>query len=70
MENGTGFTAWAIARAEAIVADQGLKLIEAANGEASHIRERQIVRLTVAIIEALVDARNFAPSQQQTSKSH
>ena len=59
MNISKNFTGWAIDRAEAIVADQGLDIIESTTDHPRWTNEQKIVRLTLAIIEALVDAHNF-----------
>lgn len=62
------FTGWAIDRAEAIVADQGFDLLSADGDHPRWTSEQKIVRLTLAIIEALVDAHNFARDDEKPSR--
>jgi hypothetical protein len=65
MNISKNFTGWAIDRAEAIVADQGLDAFESENDHPRWTREQKIVRLTLAIIEALVDAHNFGRGDEE-----
>lgn len=59
MTNDNNFTAWAMDRAEAIIRDQGLELLQPHDCQSNPTREQQVLRLTMAIVEALIDARNF-----------
>jgi len=59
MDISKNFTGWAIDRAEAIVADQGFDVVEPTHDHPRWTKEQKIVRLTLAIIEALVDAHNY-----------
>jgi hypothetical protein len=59
MSEAKNFTGWAVDRAESIVSNQGLDLLNSRNTGARRSTEQCIVRLTVAILEALIEARNF-----------
>ena len=61
------FTGWAIDRAEAIVADQGFDIIQSVTDHAT-MKDQRIVRLTLAIIEALVDANNFGRDTEKPDR--
>jgi hypothetical protein len=68
MNISKNFTGWAIDRAEAIVADQGFDIIESTCDHPRWTKEQKIVRLTLAIIEALVDARNFGAGEEKPTR--
>lgn len=68
MNISKNFTGWAIDRAEAIVADQGFDIVESTSDHPSWTKEQKIVRLTLAIIEALVDARNFGHGEEKPAR--
>lgn len=59
MSKSKNFTGWAVDRAESIVSNQGLDLLHSTDTEGSRSSDQCVVRLTVAILEALIDARNF-----------
>lgn len=63
MENDTEFSAWAIDRANAVIREEGIELIRSSVGQSDLAVHHCIQQLTIAIIKALVDARNF-PLQQ------
>jgi 2-keto-3-deoxy-L-rhamnonate aldolase RhmA len=67
MRISKNFTGWAIDRAEAIVADQGFDIIHSATDHAP-TKDQRIVRLTLAIIEALVDAHNFGRDSEKPDR--
>lgn len=62
MSGSKNFTEWAIDRAEEIVSGQGLDLLRSASDDPKWGTDHCIVRLTIAIIEALIEARNFEPA--------
>lgn len=62
MSGSKNFTEWAIDRAEEIVSGQGLDLLRSASDDPKWGADHCIVRLTIAIIEALIEARNFEPA--------
>ncbi|MCZ7448339.1 hypothetical protein [Rhizobium rhizogenes] len=66
MSGSKNFTEWAIDRAEDIVSAQGLDLLRSTSEGHRWSTDYCIVRLTIAIIEALIEARNFAqmPSER------
>jgi hypothetical protein len=59
MSKTKSFTGWAVDRAEEIVAKNGLELLHSAEPDARWTSDECIVRLTVAILEALIEAHNF-----------
>ncbi|MDE1994694.1 MAG: hypothetical protein KGI75_19475 [Rhizobiaceae bacterium] len=59
MSSSNNFTAWAIDRAEQIVSAQGLDLLRSASDNPKWTTDQCVVRLTMAIIEALIESRNF-----------
>ncbi|NTF91453.1 hypothetical protein G6L46_30260 [Agrobacterium rhizogenes] len=59
MSGSKNFTEWAINRAEEIVSAQGLDLLRSTSQDHRWSTDYCIVRLTIAIIEALIEARNF-----------
>ena len=70
MNISKNFTGWAIDRAEAIVADQGFDALDTDRDHPRWTREQTIVRLTLAIIEALVDAHNFGREESPKRELH
>lgn len=68
MSNYKNFTGWALDRAEAIVADQGFDIIESTSDHPRWTKEQKIVRLTLAIVEALVDAHNFGREDEKPDR--
>ena len=68
MSGTKNFTGWAIDRAEAIVADQGFDVIESTDNSSGWTREQRVVRLTLVIIEALVDAHNFSRNDDKPAR--
>jgi len=68
MSGTKNFTGWAIDRAEAIVADQGFDIIESTDNLSGWTKEQRVVRLTLAIIEALVDAHNYHRGDERPTR--
>jgi hypothetical protein len=62
MSKTKSFTGWAVNRAEEIVSRNGLELLHSTEPDARWTRDECIVRLTVAILEALIEAHNFDAS--------
>jgi hypothetical protein len=60
--SGNTFPEWAIVRAEKIAKIEGLRLVTTAGFADRDLTESGLVQLTLAIVEALVDARNFETS--------
>ena len=59
MSKSKNFTGWAVDRAEAIVSNQGFDLLNSKALDSTRSTDQCFVRLTVAILEALIEARNF-----------
>ncbi|MDL2402579.1 hypothetical protein [Rhizobium mayense] len=59
MSKAKNFTGWAVDRAEAIVSSQGLDLLRSTDPNSRWTTDECVVRLTIAILEALIDAHNF-----------
>ena len=60
--SGSIFPQWAIDRAEKIAKVEGFRLLTTASLADRGLTETGLVQLTLAIVEALVDARNFETS--------
>jgi len=67
MSKSKNFTGWAVDRAEAIVSNQGFDLLNSKTEDSARSTDQCIVRLTVAILEALIEARNFERPGVSTS---
>jgi|GEM_PF-2506568 len=59
MSKAKNFTGWAVNRAENIVSNQGLDLLRSTDPNSRWTTDQCVVRLTFAILEALIDAQNF-----------
>lgn len=59
MSKSKNFTGWAVDRAESIVSNQGFDLLNSRTSDSTRSTDQCVVRLTVAILEALIEARNF-----------
>ena len=59
MVNIKTFTGWAVDRAEKIVSDQAMDLLMSGSPDSPRSKEQCLLRLTVAILDALIEARNF-----------
>jgi len=64
MSKTKSFTGWAVDRAEEIVARNGLELLHSTEPHAAWTSDECIVRLTVAILEALIEAHNFEANSE------
>ncbi|MBO9136961.1 hypothetical protein J5289_26935 (plasmid) [Rhizobium sp. B230/85] len=59
MSGSKSLTEWAINRAEEMVSAQGMDLLRSTSEGHRWSTNYCIMRLTIAIIEALIEARNF-----------